>query len=342
MDTNKELTMPLISIIVPIYNVQEYLAKCLDSLVNQTYKNIEIILVDDGSPDQSLSICEEFAQKDTRIKIITQKNSGVTSARINGFLNSTGEFIMFVDADDYVSPNIVKLMMYSQQKYQVDMVCCQYYDVINNREVSTLIRPIPGHYNKKEIQNLLRRNFLYDENTELAGMPGFLWAKLFRKKYVNLILDVGKGFIHSEDQLGILKGLYDIDSMYVMCEPLYYYVVRQGQATSSYNKAYWCNFEEFFSKLISIDRNRYLEKQLHNRALIIIKNLLKMEFENKEHTFFNQYRSAKKNFSERLYLLARNADVSRMKRKTRLQYYLIANRQLLLYGALIHIKNFIL
>lgn len=339
MDKKKELKMTLVSIIVPVYNVQAYLAKCLDSLVRQTYKNIEIILVDDGSSDQSLSICEEFAQKDTRIKFISQKNSGVTSARISGLLNSAGAFIMFVDADDYVSVDIVELMMYSQQKYQVDMVCCQYYDVKDNKITSTLVRPVPGYYDKKKIEKLLRTNFLHDKVTEAPGMAGFLCAKLFRREFVHDALYAGRGIIHGEDILAIFKMLYSMRSMYVMTEYLYYYVSRKGQATRTYNSAYWKNFEKFFLRLSIIDRNEYLKKQLMDKTVMIIKYLLKMEFENSKISLFEQYLSVKNNFSEKLYLLVKDADISEMSRKTRLQYYLIVNRNFILYGVLIHIKK---
>lgn len=101
------LNNPLVSIIVPVYNVQNYIEQCLASLVQQSYENIEIILVNDGSTDNSLAICNTFGAKDSRIKIINQDNAGVNQARINGFSQSTGDYIMFVDSDDYVSTDIV-------------------------------------------------------------------------------------------------------------------------------------------------------------------------------------------------------------------------------------------
>ena len=92
----------LISVIVPVYNAEKYLRECLDSIVNQTYHNIEIILVDDGSTDASGAICDEYADKDIRIKVIHSANKGVTAARINAFETSSGDYITFVDADDFL------------------------------------------------------------------------------------------------------------------------------------------------------------------------------------------------------------------------------------------------
>ena len=339
MDTNKELTMTLVSIIVPIYNTQEYLAKCLDSLVKQTYKNIEIILVDDGSLDQCLSICKAFAQKDTRIKIITQKNSGVASARINGFLHSTGELIMFVDSDDYISNDMVRSMLDTQQKYLVDMVCSQYYDVIDEKIVVTPIRPEPGYYDKKKLKRFLSEKFLYDKSTRLAGITGFLCTRLIKRNFVQAALDIGRNLIHSEDQLGLFVILSNINNMYVMREPLYYYVKRTGQATSVYNEKYWHNFEDFFSKLKECDKNNYLSTQLPERAVMTLKGLIKMEYENKNLSFINQYLSLKRNFSENLYSLSKTSTTTSERLKERFQYYLVMHRCFFAYGVFIYLNK---
>lgn len=103
----------LISIIVPVYNVEKYIAKCLDSLVNQTYLNIEILLIDDGSTDKSLSICKKYAAVDSRIKLFSKENGGVSSARNLGLLHVQGEYVVFVDSDDFVSPK------YCEHLYQL-------------------------------------------------------------------------------------------------------------------------------------------------------------------------------------------------------------------------------
>ena len=104
-----------VSIIVPVYNVEAYLKKCLDSLVNQTLNGIEIILIDDGSKDSSSSICDEYAKKDERIKVIHKKNGGLMAAWMDGVKNSTGKYIQFTDSDDYLEFNAIeKLYCYQQ------------------------------------------------------------------------------------------------------------------------------------------------------------------------------------------------------------------------------------
>ena len=102
---------PLISVIVPVYNVEEYLPKCLESIINQTYKNLEIILVDDGSTDNSGIICEDYAEKDKRIKVVHQTNLGISAARNAGLDLCSGDYITFVDSDDYIECDEIEVLV---------------------------------------------------------------------------------------------------------------------------------------------------------------------------------------------------------------------------------------
>ena len=330
---------PLISIIVPVYNVQLYLEKCLYSLIQQSYKNIEIILVNDGSTDDSLSICNAFALNDSRIKVINQKNLGVAKARINGFEQSSGEFIMFVDSDDYVSIEIVELMYQAHQKYRVDLVSCQYYDVIDNQVFSTLVRPSTGYYNRQRIIELLKNKFLHDSNIDMSGMTGYLCGRFFKRSYVDLILEAGRGLIYSEDQVGLFAALCNIDSMYIMEQPLYYYVQRSGQATKSYHANYWKNFELYFERLDALDKHCYLKQQIFNRALSMIRLLVKMEFDRCDGTFFEKLRSCNKNFSNKIFLLAKSSDSIGLNKKEKIQRILILYKQIFLYGVLLYLNR---
>ncbi|MDR1613956.1 MAG: glycosyltransferase [Campylobacteraceae bacterium] len=125
---------PLISVIVPIYNVEIYLKKCLDSIISQTYKNLEIILIDDGSPDNCGKICDEYALKDKRIKVIHKKNGGLSDARNAGLDAAKGEYIAFVDSDDYITENIYEELVGIAQKETADIVMHTFY-IIDNKGV---------------------------------------------------------------------------------------------------------------------------------------------------------------------------------------------------------------
>jgi len=131
MEVNKPL--PLISIIVPIYNIAEYASECIQSLINQTYKNIEIILVDDGSTDHSPVICDEFAEQDERIKVIHKRNGGLSDARNAGLDVATGEYIGFVDGDDWVDEDMYETLYHLIYEHQADISICTHYTELPNR-----------------------------------------------------------------------------------------------------------------------------------------------------------------------------------------------------------------
>ena len=116
--------MKKISIIVPVYQAEKYISKCIESIVNQTYKNLEIILIDDGSTDRSGEICDEYGKKDNRIVVVHNKNKGVSVARNCGLDIATGDYITFVDSDDYIDLQMYSEMMKVVEKYSCDVVMC--------------------------------------------------------------------------------------------------------------------------------------------------------------------------------------------------------------------------
>lgn len=117
----------MVSVIVPVYNVEMYLVRCIESIINQTYKDIEIILIDDGSKDQSYEICKRYADKYDFVKAIHIENHGVSFARNLGIEKSTGEYIQFVDSDDYIEPNMIELLLMEKKRRNTDIVLCGYY-----------------------------------------------------------------------------------------------------------------------------------------------------------------------------------------------------------------------
>lgn len=118
-----------ISVIVPVYCVEQYLEKCVSSIVNQTYKNLEIILVDDGSPDNCPQLCDDWQKKDKRIRVIHKENGGLSDARNAGLRASSGELVMFVDSDDWIAPEMAEKMELAMRTYHADMVLCQFAKV---------------------------------------------------------------------------------------------------------------------------------------------------------------------------------------------------------------------
>ena len=127
--------IPKVSLIIPVYNAEKYLQECLDSAINQTLENIEIIIVNDGSTDNSLTICKRYSQKDSRIKLISQKNSGVAVARNIALQTATGEYIAFMDSDDYIDKNMLFDMYTKAKRDNADIVTCQFKHIQNDGTV---------------------------------------------------------------------------------------------------------------------------------------------------------------------------------------------------------------
>lgn len=163
----------LVTIIVPVYNVEKYLSKCLDSIVNQTYSNLEIILVDDGSKDNSGNICDYYAKNDVRIKTVHIDNAGVSNARNIGLNLSLGDFILFLDSDDYVELDMVEQMINIFNKYNVDIVMCNFYWEYN------------GALKRNKISNtsfiIDSRNFINSISSE-NSYGGYLWNKMYKRE----------------------------------------------------------------------------------------------------------------------------------------------------------------
>lgn len=167
-----------ISIIIPIYNVEKYIGKCLDSILGQSFENFEVILVDDGSTDKSGEICKEYSNKDKRIKVIHKKNGGVSSARNTGIKVSNGKYIQFVDADDYIDKNLLEYG-YKKMNDEVDLV---FYSILEEDDKGRII-------NKKIASSHLidncNRNINHTAiNLHKEDLFGYAWCKLFKKEII--------------------------------------------------------------------------------------------------------------------------------------------------------------
>ncbi len=152
--------MDKISVIVPVYKVEPYLRKCLDSIVNQTYRNLEIILVDDGSPDKCGTICDEYAAKDGRIVVIHKKNGGVSSARNAGLTRATGAWIGWVDPDDWVEPDMYEYLLENAKRYGADIAVCGLYKVYSNRRERFSVEKARQLDNAQGMEEILENDVL--------------------------------------------------------------------------------------------------------------------------------------------------------------------------------------
>ena len=178
----------LVSIIVPIFKVEEYLNRCIISLVHQTYTNIEIILVDDGSPDNSGVMCDSWAKKDTRIKVIHKKNGGLSSARNEGLKIAKGDYIAFIDSDDWVSINFIEDMITAGEKYNGDIIICRFADVLPDGRIEVDCKT------PTKIKCLSKKEFC-EKILKDREISNHVWRKLYKRNILKEdIFPVGKNF----------------------------------------------------------------------------------------------------------------------------------------------------
>lgn len=231
----------MVSIIVPIYKVEEYLSQCIDSILYQTYSDLEIILVDDGSPDNCGSICEEYAKKDKRIKVIHKENQGLGMARNTGLEYAKGEFIYFVDSDDWLEPNAIECLVKYQKEYDADIVMCNYdkrddlhkvlyqYRIVNNVKI---------YSNLKEIEE----NVFWP----MIGQPAYVcqdftinmcvWTNLYRRELIeqNKIRFLSERDYLSEDICFNLQYLLQCNTAVMIPQSLYCYRYNPNSLTNRY------------------------------------------------------------------------------------------------------------
>lgn len=219
---------PLITVIIPIYNVEKYLRECLDSVLAQTYTNLEILLVDDGSTDGSGAICDEYAGKDSRIRVIHQENGGLSAARNTGLDAARGEYVSFVDSDDVVGPHFIEVLYDALIQVGVQLSLCCFRRFVDGQPFGKE-NSIHGQicWSRREAIHELTKT---DENPR-AELVSVSWNKLYhRSLFEHLRFPVGK--LH-EDEFVILPLLLQVERV-VKCEDvLYFYRQRSESITGS-------------------------------------------------------------------------------------------------------------
>lgn len=231
---------PLISVIVPIYKVEKYLDRCVESIVNQTYKNLEIILVDDGSPDNCPQMCDDWAKKDNRIKVIHKENGGLSDARNTGLKIAKGEYIAFVDSDDWIEKNYIQFLYKAILDNNADLSACD-------------IRFVPDGEDVIEANEDYNSSNVYDCEEALSqlikgeGFRAVAWNKLYRQNIViNDFFEVGK--LH-EDEFFTYRIFDKCQKLVYIDIPLYNYRQRSGSIMAVQSIRHLDSLEAGFRRL---------------------------------------------------------------------------------------------
>lgn len=279
---------PLVSVIIPVYNVKNYLARCIESLLNQTYNQLEIILVNDGSTDESLSICEFYAKEDSRLVIIDKENGGVSSARNRGIKEAQGEFITFVDSDDWVEKEMIERLVENIFKYNAEVSICTMCNEANIYINQTLLMS-----GQEALRNVLLKKYaavwgqLYKAdmvkqnlfNEELVNNEDILYLISIYKNINKVVHDFSIGLYHynvePRDSLTCTKSMASIES--------------QLKATQYIQSL-------FLNSLYQMELNVYLFYTYYNCSVDIIRlDLIK------EPIFTKVYNNFKDNFKKQIF-----------------------------------------
>lgn len=252
----------LISIIIPVYKVEIYLEKCIQSVINQTYENLQIILVDDGSPDNCGKICDEYAQKDHRIEVIHKSNGGLSDARNKGLEIAKGEYIGFIDSDDYIESDMYEVLYNLLKQYNADVSICNFYTVSQGKiSIKNADNGI-NEYNRIEIL----KEILLDKNIQ-----SYAWNKLYKKELFDEIkYPIGKKY---EDIGTTFYLLEKCNKVVVTGKSEYYYINRQDSIVNNVTESTITDYIELI-----MQRYDYIEeniKELSSYNKDYLKRILK-------------------------------------------------------------------
>lgn len=221
------MEQPLLSVIVPVYNAGIYLRSCLESIARQERKDMEVLLIDDGSTDGSLAVCEEFEAADLRFKVIRQPNSGVSAARNSGLRAARGKYLQFVDADDRLTSDAAEILLAAAEKQGADLVVAHFYRVVNDRCVQRGHIRTERFLNRADYAEQMRKapaNYYY----------GVLWNKLYDRSIVERSgIRFDEEISWCEDFLFNLEYLRHCRLIAAVPQPVYYYYKREGSLVNS-------------------------------------------------------------------------------------------------------------
>ena len=245
---------PLLSIIVPIYNVEQYLDRCIQSILNQTYQNLEIILVDDGATDCSGAIADSYAAKDKRIKVFHKENGGLSDARNYGLEHVTGDYILFIDSDDFIVNIMCERLITVASSNNADIVSCNYYIYRGDDDISIHTMSVQDDKRTFTGMDMLRYYLLKTEPFDL----NVVWNKIFKLDLFNGVEPVHfpKGRVQ-EDNFTIFRLFLNANSIVTVNEPLYYYVQRAGSIMANFTRRFMID---------TIESHMYMSDYLMNHC----------------------------------------------------------------------------
>ncbi|NRB59200.1 MAG: glycosyltransferase family 2 protein [Winogradskyella sp.] len=227
------MNTPKISVIVPIYRIENYLPQCVDSLLGQSFKDFELILVNDGSPDSCPQICDSYAKQDSRVKAVHKANGGLLSARKAGLEAASGEYIAWVDGDDWVDPHFLSILYKLAKENDADLTVTGHFREFDGK-IETIKPNNPGVYNEEEIKSSIITKAIFNGEFCEHGMSTYVWNKLYKKDLLEKVLfNVHNDIVMGEDAAITYSYLALSKSLVISKIPLYYYRQRHDSIVKS-------------------------------------------------------------------------------------------------------------
>ena len=285
----------LVSVIVPVYNVEKYINRCIESILFQSYSNIEIILIDDGSTDNSGNICDLYKKKDKRIIVIHKKNGGLSDARNCGLKKMSGDYVMFVDSDDYIDANMISFLMNDMLINDSDISICSYYYINEHKKEK------PTFKQNKFVSK--KPDLFYNLYNEYSGITVSSCMKLY-KSSIFKNLKFTKGVIH-EDEIIVLDILKKINKISYNLEPLYYYELREGSITRKFDirkldvLPYMDKRIEYFKQIKCNQLVQMTEYKKLNIQMVLLQDYYRYNSENSNFTNIKMLKKEIKKVSKR-------------------------------------------
>lgn len=243
----------IVSVIIPVYNTEKYIDRCLESVLNQTYSNIEIILIDDGSKDNSGKLCDSYASIDNRIKVIHKKNQGLGMARNTGIDNCTGKYLMFIDSDDYIELDMIEKLYKSIKKENSDICYCDFNRVQDGKVISEgHLEHLAGLYKGEKINEIIIPNIIggapSDKNDDIIGWS--VCKCLFDTKIARKVKFHSEREMISEDIIFQLDYLHNVNRVSVIPNALYNYCINGNSLSRTYREDRFEKIKKLYNEQI--------------------------------------------------------------------------------------------
>lgn len=244
------INIPQISIVVPVYNTKDYVVRCLDSIYNQTFTDYEVLIVNDGSTDNSAELCSQYILDKPQFRLINKTNGGLTSARYCGWKEAVGKYIVFIDSDDFIESDYCKSLYDACESTQSGLAICSHQVVSDNQIISISQLPVSGQLITNIEEDYIKLLLSYHPKTK-HRIPAFLWSRMMLREYITDDCFVDENKVFTEDLIFDLQYVRQVKQIAVVNRPLYNYYLSGGSLTRKYRPNLWQMYKNLYVECLN-------------------------------------------------------------------------------------------